>query len=104
MWIITRAEDPESASFAALVLATPAAETGGLLRGVEPSGPRFGALLGKIEYASMAQVSAGYRVDQIKQHKAKDGLNGFGFPRPAQRKVAAARNRLELFPVPRTRA
>ena len=69
----------ESASFAALVLATPAAETGGLLRGIGPSGPRFGELLGKIEYASVAQVSAGYRVDQIKQHKAKDGLNGFGF-------------------------
>ncbi len=66
----------ESASFAALVLATPAAETGGLLRGL---GPRFGELLGKIEYASVAQVSAGYRLDQIRQREAKDGLNGFGF-------------------------
>jgi len=69
----------ESGSFAALVLATPAAETGSLLRGVGPSGPRFGELLGKIEYAGVAQVSAGYRVDQIKQREAKNGLNGFGF-------------------------
>ena len=69
----------ESGSFSALVLATPATETGGLLRGVGPSGPRFGELLGKIEYAGVAQVSAGYRVDQIKQRKAKNGLNGFGF-------------------------
>ena len=69
----------ESGSFAALVLATPAAETGSLLRGVGPSGPRFGELLGKIEYAGVAQVSAGYRVDQIKQRGAKNGLNGFGF-------------------------
>jgi len=69
----------ESASFAALILATPAAETGGLLRGIGPSGPGFGELLGKIEYAGVAQVSAGYRVDQIGQRKAKNGLNGFGF-------------------------
>ena len=69
----------ESASFAALVLATPATETGSLLRGVGPSGPRFGELLGKIEYAGVAQVSAGYRLDQIRQREAKNGLNGFGF-------------------------
>ncbi len=69
----------ESGSFAALILATPAAETGGLLRGVGPRGPRFGELLGKIEYAGVAQVSAGYRLDQIKQREAKNGLNGFGF-------------------------
>lgn len=69
----------ESGSFAALVLATPAAETGGLLRGVGPSGPRFGELLGKIEYAGVAQVSAGYRLDQIREREAKNGLNGFGF-------------------------
>jgi oxygen-dependent protoporphyrinogen oxidase len=66
----------ESGSFAALVLATPAAETGSLLRGLDP---RFAAILGKIEYASVAQVSAGSRLDQIKQRQAKNGLNGFGF-------------------------
>ncbi len=77
----------ESASFAALVLATPAAETGGLLRGLEPSGPRFGALLGKIEYAGVAQVSAGYRLDQIGQRDAESGLNGFGFLVPRSEKL-----------------
>ena len=77
----------ESASFAALVLATPAAETGGLLRGVGPSGPRFGALLGKIEYAGVAQVSAGYRLDQIGQREAESGLNGFGFLVPRSEKL-----------------
>ncbi len=78
-WIIARAGESSQASFAALVLATPAAETGGLLRGIGPSGPRFGELLGKIEYAGVAQVSAGYRLDQIEQREAKNGLNGFGF-------------------------
>lgn len=74
----------ESASFAGLVLATPAGETGGLLRGLDH---RFSELLGKIEYAGVAQVSAGYRVDQIKQREAKNGLNGFGFLVPRGEKL-----------------
>ena len=74
----------EAASFAALVLATPAAETGGLLRGMDP---RFAAILGKIEYASMAQVSAGYRLDQVGQRDAENGLNGFGFLVPRSEKL-----------------
>jgi oxygen-dependent protoporphyrinogen oxidase len=77
----------ESASFAALILATPAAETGGLLRGVEPSGTRFAEPLGKIEYAAVAQVSAGYRLDQIGQRDTESGLNGFGFLVPRSEKL-----------------
>ena len=77
----------KSAGVAALVIAAPAGETGGLLHGIGPLGPRFGELLGKIEYASVAQVSAGYRVDQIKQRNAKNGLNGFGFLVPRGEKL-----------------
>jgi oxygen-dependent protoporphyrinogen oxidase len=74
----------ESAAVAALVIATPAEETGRLLHDV---GPRFAEVLGKIEYASVAQVSAGYRLDQIKQREAKNGLNGFGFLVPRSEKL-----------------
>jgi oxygen-dependent protoporphyrinogen oxidase len=66
----------ESVSVAALAVSTPAPETGRLLRGLDP---RFGEPLAKIEYAGVAQVSAAYRIDQIKQRDAKNGLNGFGF-------------------------
>lgn len=74
----------ESASVPALVVATPAPEAGGLLRGLHP---RFGELLGKIEYAGVVQVSAGYRVEQIRQREAKNGLEGFGFLVPRSEKL-----------------
>ena len=35
--------------------------------------------LEKIEYAGVAQVSAGYRLDQIKYRNTETGLRGFGF-------------------------
>ena len=77
----------ESVSVAALVVSAPAPETGCLLRGINPQGPRFGELLGKIEYAGVAQVSAGYKVEQIRQSEAKNGLNGFGFLVPRSEKL-----------------
>jgi len=66
----------ESISPRALVFATPANETARLLNGVAPG---FGELLGRIEYAGVAQVSAGYGVEQIDYWNAEKGLEGFGF-------------------------
>jgi len=66
----------ESASVVALIVATPADETARLLHGIDPG---FGKLLGRIQYASVAQVSAGYRLDQIKLRNTENGLKGFGF-------------------------
>ena len=60
----------------ALVMATPALETAQLLRDVDAG---FKDPLGQIEYASVAQVSAGYRLEQIKYRNADTGLRGFGF-------------------------
>ncbi|PYU23016.1 MAG: protoporphyrinogen oxidase [Acidobacteria bacterium] len=66
----------QSLSVAAVVLATPADETARLLNGIEPG---FGELLARIEYASLAQVSAGYGLEQINYRDAEKGLKGFGF-------------------------
>lgn len=66
----------ESISPRALVLATPADETARLLNGVAPG---FGELLGRIEYAGVVQVSAGYGLEQINYWNAEKGLEGFGF-------------------------
>ena len=87
----------ESARVAALVVSTPASEAGGLLRGLDP---RFAELLGEIDYASVAQVSAGYRVDQIRQREAKNGLNGFGFlvPRSERLRLLGTVWNSSLFP------
>ena len=66
----------QSLSSTALILATPADETARLLNGIAPG---FGDLLGRIEYASVAQVSAGYGLEQINYWNAEKGLEGFGF-------------------------
>jgi protoporphyrinogen/coproporphyrinogen III oxidase len=66
----------QSLSIRALVLATPAHETAQLLHDVDAG---FKDPLGKIEYAAVAQVSAGYRLEQIKYRNADTGLRGFGF-------------------------
>jgi protoporphyrinogen/coproporphyrinogen III oxidase len=66
----------QSLSSAALVVATPAYETARLLNGIAPG---FGDLLGRIEYAGVAQVSAGYGLEQINYWNAEKGLVGFGF-------------------------
>jgi protoporphyrinogen/coproporphyrinogen III oxidase len=66
----------ESLSAAAIVVASPADEAARLLASFPP---KFGELLGKIEYAGVAQVSAGYRLEQIKYRNAESSLKGFGF-------------------------
>ena len=66
----------QSVRVAAIVVAAPANETARLLNAVEP---RFGTLLGQIEYAGVAQVSAGYGLEQIEYWNAEKGLEGFGF-------------------------
>ncbi len=66
----------QSVRITAVVLATPAEETGRLLNAIAPG---FGGLLGRIEYASVAQVSSGYGLEQINYWNAEKGLEGFGF-------------------------
>ena len=66
----------QSLSSTALVLATPADDTARLLNGIASG---FGDLLGRIEYAGVAQVSAGYGLEQINYWNAEKGLEGFGF-------------------------
>lgn len=66
----------QSLNIGAVIVATPAEETARLLRGIEPG---FGGVLGRIEYASVAQVSAGYGLEQINYWNTEHGLEGFGF-------------------------
>ena len=66
----------QSVSVRALIIATPADETARLLSGVAPA---FAQLLSRIEYAGVAQVSAGYGLEQINYWNAEKGLEGFGF-------------------------
>jgi oxygen-dependent protoporphyrinogen oxidase len=66
----------QSVGIRALIMATPALETAQLLRDVNAG---FQDPLGKIEYAGVAQFSAGYRLEQIKYPNAETGLRGFGF-------------------------
>ena len=60
----------------AVVVATPTREAARLLAPIEP---RFAEPLGQIEYAAVAQVGAGYRLDKIARHSASQPLRGFGF-------------------------
>jgi oxygen-dependent protoporphyrinogen oxidase len=60
----------------AAILATPTDVTARLLEEIEPA---FGELLGKIEYAGVAQVSAGYGLEQINFRNSEGALEGFGF-------------------------
>ncbi len=53
----------ETATVGALIIAAPADQAARLLSGLDPG---FPASLARIEYAGVAQVSAGYRVEQIK--------------------------------------
>jgi oxygen-dependent protoporphyrinogen oxidase len=59
-----------------IVIATPTREAARLLAPIEP---RFELPLAQIEYAALAQVGAGYRLDQIARHSASQPLRGFGF-------------------------
>jgi oxygen-dependent protoporphyrinogen oxidase len=75
---------------AAVVIATPADAAGQLLAAIEP---RFADTLSKVEYAGVAQVSAGYRIDRMSPRgialhtgghsaapsQAISSLEGFGF-------------------------
>jgi oxygen-dependent protoporphyrinogen oxidase len=67
-----------TAAVGALIIATPARHAARLLNGLDPG---FPASLARIEYAGVAQVSAGYRVEQIKFKNTENGsgLRGFGF-------------------------
>ena len=66
----------QSLTSTALVVATPAGDAARLLHGIAPG---FGESLGRIEYAGVAQVSAGYGLEQIAYWNAEKGLEGFGF-------------------------
>jgi len=87
----------QSAQVDTLIFATPAGETARLLRGLES---KFSALLEGIEYAGVAQVSAGYAVAQIKFGRSEDGLRGFGFlvPRSEGLRVLGTVWNSSLFP------
>jgi protoporphyrinogen/coproporphyrinogen III oxidase len=61
---------------AALVCAVPANEAARLLASIEP---RYREILTQIEYVSVAQVAAGYRLEQITRPAPGSSLNGFGF-------------------------
>jgi protoporphyrinogen/coproporphyrinogen III oxidase len=66
----------QSLQVTAIVVATPAEETARLLKSIEPA---FSKILDRIEYAPVAQVSAGYGLEQINYRNAEQGLEGFGF-------------------------
>jgi len=59
----------------AIVVATPTDQAARLLAGIEP---RFAEVLGRVEYAPVAQVSAGYRLAEIAEPKLRQ-RGGFGF-------------------------
>ncbi len=82
----------EQASVQNLVFAAPAGVTGRLLRGVEA---RFDSLLAGIEYAAVAIVSLGYRMEDVGR-----SLDGFGFlvPRSAGLRVLGTVWNSSLFP------
>jgi oxygen-dependent protoporphyrinogen oxidase len=65
-----------SVSVTAVVVALSAEDAGRLLNDLEPE---FAKLLRQIEYAGVAQVSAGYGLEEIEYHNAENGLRGFGF-------------------------
>jgi len=61
----------------AIVLATPAAQAGSLLSGVQSL---FSDVLSNVEYAPVAQIAAGYRLSQIPRFMANaNAARGFGF-------------------------
>jgi oxygen-dependent protoporphyrinogen oxidase len=80
-----------------LVVATPTNQAARLLAEVEP---RFGETLAKIEYASLAQVSMGFRLEQIAQRNAAGSLHGFGFlvPRGEHLRILGTVWNSSLFP------
>lgn len=88
---------PQSLSAAAVVIATPAQEAARLLSGTEAA---FTEALGRIEYAPVAQVSAGYGLEQIEYWNAEKGLEGFGFlvPRGEELRVLGTVWNSALFP------
>lgn len=67
----------------AIVVATPAPQAAGLLRGIAS---QFSDLLSQIEYAPVAQVAAGYRLAQISRF-AGNPARGFGFLVPRTEKL-----------------
>ena len=87
----------QSLYVSAVIVATPTDETARLLQGVEPG---FSKILRRIEYASVAQVSAGYGLEQINYRNAEHGLEGFGFlvPRGEQMRTLGTVWNSALFP------
>jgi protoporphyrinogen/coproporphyrinogen III oxidase len=87
----------QSLNVSAVIVATPTDEAARLLQGIEPG---FGKILQRIEYASVAQVSAGYGLEQINYRNAEHGLEGFGFlvPRGEQMRTLGTVWNSALFP------
>ena len=80
-----------------IVIATPTRQAASLLALIEA---RFEQALAQIEYAAVAQVGAGYRLDQIARHTASQPLRGFGFlvPRTEGLRVLGTVWNSSLFP------
>jgi oxygen-dependent protoporphyrinogen oxidase len=87
----------QSLSVAAMVIAAPTGEASRLLHQIEPG---FAKLLCKIEYAGVAQVSAGFGVEQINYWNSERGLEGFGFlvPRTEGMRLLGTVWNSSLFP------
>lgn len=87
----------QSLHVGAVIVATPAKETARMLQGIEPA---FAKVVGRIEYAPVAQVSAGYGLEQINYRNAEHGLEGFGFlvPRSEGLRVLGTVWNSALFP------
>src|SRR5205085_1591700 len=65
----------EPVHLSGIVIATPAPTAARLLTGIDP---HFGEVLQRIDYAPVAQVSAGYRLADISEPKLRE-RGGFGF-------------------------
>jgi protoporphyrinogen/coproporphyrinogen III oxidase len=87
----------QSLHVSAVIVATPSEETARMLQGIEPA---FTKMLARIEYSPVAQVSAGYGLEQINYWNAEHGLEGFGFlvPRGEQMRVLGTVWNSALFP------
>jgi protoporphyrinogen/coproporphyrinogen III oxidase len=90
---------------AAVVSAVP---TGAAARLLAPIAGGFGEILAEIEYVAVAQVLAGYRLEQIARRNASSSLAGFGFlvPRAEGLRLLGTVWNSSLFPdcVPRGEA
>jgi protoporphyrinogen/coproporphyrinogen III oxidase len=89
---LVRDDRKEAAEAQAVVLAVPPDAAGEILAGLSP---RFGELLGRVEYAAVAVVCGGYRREQIAAP-----IEGFGFlvPRSEGLRVLGTVWNSSLFP------